>query len=57
MSYSEDIGMSESDIRQWVSSKEELGVFAPIEERSTGPDHRSREIVDRVNEQFPDLKW
>ena len=36
--WSERIGVSEEQLRTWVSPKERLGVFAPIEGRLRGPD-------------------
>ena len=53
--YSEDRDFDESAIRAWVNPKEELGVFLPITP-STGPDYRSRWIVEKIYEQFPDLR-
>lgn len=45
--YSEHIGMDEEVIKNWITPREELGVFAPIEP-STGPDYRSAEIVEEM---------
>jgi hypothetical protein len=53
--YSEDPDLDEAAIRAWVNPKEELGVFLPITP-STGPDYRAREIVEKLYEQFPDLR-
>lgn len=55
LSYRERIGVDESAIQKWVSPKEELGVFLPIE-TSTGPDYRSRDIVQKLYEEFPHLR-
>ena len=55
LSYGERIGLDESAIQKWVTPKEGLGVFLPIE-ASTGPDYRSRDIVERIYEEFPNLK-
>ena len=38
LSYNENIGMDEAAIQKWVTPKEELGVFSPIDP-STGPDY------------------
>jgi uncharacterized protein DUF4288 len=47
LTYSEDIGMDEEALQRWVSSKEELGVFAPITP-TAGPDYRSGEVVKEL---------
>jgi hypothetical protein len=53
--YGENLDMDESAILQWVTAKEELGVFRPIVP-STGPDYRSKDIVEKMYQQFPDLR-
>jgi uncharacterized protein DUF4288 len=53
--YSEDMELDESAIREWVTPKERLGVFRPIT-LSTGPDYRSRDIVEEIYEPFPKSK-
>lgn len=53
--YGENLDMDESAILQWVTAKEELGVFKPIVP-STGLDYRSKDIVEKMYEQFPDLR-
>ncbi len=53
--YGEHLDMDEPAIQQWVTAKEELGVFSPIGP-STGPDYRSRDIVEEMYERFPNLK-
>ena len=55
LSYGEHIGMDESAVQKWVTPKEELGVFLPINP-STGPDYRSRDVVEKIYERFPNLK-
>jgi hypothetical protein len=54
LTYSEDRDMDEATIAAWVTPKEELGVFAPIE-RHEGPSYGSREIQDKLRAQFPHL--
>lgn len=53
--YREDAELDESAIREWVTPKEGLGVFLPITP-STGPDYRSRDIVEEIYERFPNLR-
>jgi uncharacterized protein DUF4288 len=53
--YSENMGMDESAIQEWLTPKEGLGIFLPITP-STGPDYRSRDIVEELYERFPNLK-
>lgn len=55
LSYSEDMDMDEASIQKWVTPKDELGVFSPIDP-STGPDYRSSDIVEQIYEEFPQLK-
>jgi hypothetical protein len=55
LNYSEDVGMKESEIQELLPSKEELGVFRRMK-ASTGPDYRSREIMEEVYERFPHLR-
>jgi hypothetical protein len=51
----EDVALDESAIREWISPKEELGIFLPITP-STGPDYRSRDVVETICEKFPELR-
>ena len=53
--YGEHLDMDEPAIQQWITAKEELGVFRPIVP-STAPDYRSRDIVEEMYERFPNLK-
>jgi hypothetical protein len=55
LTFSEDIGMDDSAIAEWVSSKEELSVFRPITP-SKGPDYRSPDIVEEMHKRFPHLR-
>src|SRR5580704_1950572 len=52
--YSEDIGMDDAAIQQYISPKEELGVFAP-RKVSSGPNYISGDVVDELRKKFPDL--
>ena len=52
LSCGENIGMDEAAIQKWVTPKEELGVFSPMDP-STGPDYRSSDIVEKIYEEFP----
>ena len=47
LGYSENTDLDESAIREWVTPKEELGIFLPITP-STGPDYRSRDVVEDI---------
>jgi hypothetical protein len=53
--YSESTNLDDAAIGQWVSPKEKLGVFLPITP-STGPDYRSRDVVEQLYERFPHLR-
>src|SRR5437879_2889197 len=55
LSYSEDIDMDEAALCEWLTPKNELGIFQPIIP-STGPDYRSRDIVEKIYERFPNLR-
>jgi hypothetical protein len=55
LSYSEDLDMDDSAIAEWVTTKEELGVFRPITP-STGPDYSSRDVLEELNKEFPNLR-
>jgi Domain of unknown function (DUF4288) len=52
---SEEVGMNESALGQWVAAKEDLGVFRPIE-WSQGPDYASGEVMEDVYDRFPHLR-
>jgi len=47
LEYTEQVNMDEAALKRWVSSKEDLSVFAPIEP-SNGPDYRAREVMDKL---------
>ena len=53
--YGENRDMDESAIQNWVTPKEELGVFLPIQ-TSTGLDYGPRDVLEKVYEEFPDLR-
>jgi hypothetical protein len=53
--YSEKMDFDESAIQEWVTPKEELGIFLPITP-STGPDYASRDVLEELYERFPHLK-
>ena len=55
LSYNETIGMDEAAIQKWVTPKEELGLFSPIDP-SPGPDYRSSDIVEKTYDEFPHLR-
>jgi hypothetical protein len=54
LSYTEDIDMDDSAITEWVTPREDLGVFRPIAP-SAGPDYRSRHVVEELYRRFPHL--
>ena len=57
LSYREDIAVDESTIQEWVAAKEDLGIFRPITfKRSTGPDYSAGDIVEKICEEFPQLR-
>jgi hypothetical protein len=56
LSFTERVGMDEAAIQQWVSAKEHLGVFAPIQP-SSGPDYGSKEVVETLRKRFPNVQW
>jgi hypothetical protein len=43
--YSETIGVPEEQLRGWITPKEQLGVFAPIEPRSDGPNSMPESVM------------
>jgi len=48
LEYTEQVGMDEAALKRWISSKEDLSVFAPIEP-SSGPNYSSREVMDKIH--------
>jgi hypothetical protein len=55
ISFSEDVGVSENKIKNWISPKRKLGVFAPIRPHR-GPDYASGDIMREVYARWPHLK-
>jgi len=53
--YSENLDFDESRIEKWVTQREELGIFRPITP-SKGPDYSSRDIVEKIYREFPNLR-
>jgi hypothetical protein len=53
--YSEDLSMDETKIQNWVSTKSNLGVFAPIKP-PRGPNYASGDIMEEMYTRFPHLK-
>ncbi len=47
LEYTEDVDMDEATLKRWIPSKEDLSVFAPIEP-SSGPNYRSREVIEKL---------
>jgi len=47
ITFEEEIGLSDEEIRKKISSKDRLGVFRPLE-RSDRPDYASKEIIDEA---------
>ncbi len=47
LSFSESLGVSETELDEWISRKEELGVFRPIT-TSEAPDYRSRRVAEEI---------
>jgi hypothetical protein len=56
LAYSEDIETDQAAIEQYVSTKEELGVFAS-RQPSQGPNYFSGDVLEKLHEQFPELTW
>jgi len=52
LTYTEKIGIDDAAIRRLIPSKEELGIFAP-RRTSTGPDYKSRDVVDQMHRELP----
>jgi hypothetical protein len=45
--FDQDINVSPEQIRSWIKSKDQLGVFQPIQPHE-GPDYGSKEIMEEV---------
>jgi Domain of unknown function (DUF4288) len=48
LEYTEHVDMDEATLKRWISSKEDLSVFAPIEP-SGGPNYGSREVIEKLH--------
>ena len=48
--YEEDVGISEDKLKNWITSKEQLGVFAPIDKPKDRPNYISGKIVEALKE-------
>ena len=55
LEYEEHLDMDEAAIKEWISRKEDLSVFAPIRP-SAGPDYGSREVVEELHRRWPHLR-
>ena len=55
ITFTEDVGMSENEIKKWISPKRKLGVFRPIRPH-LGPDYASGDIMREVYTRWPHLK-
>ncbi len=56
LTFSEDIETDQAAIQRYISTKEELGVFAS-RKPSQGPNYFSKDVLEKLHEQFPDLTW
>jgi len=55
LDFTEHIGIPEEQIRQWICSKEKLGVFLQLDaSRKFDPDYRSGEVVGQLAEALGD---
>jgi hypothetical protein len=50
LAYQEDVEVSEEKIRSWISSREELGVFAPIVSSENKPNYIAESVVKALEE-------
>jgi hypothetical protein len=55
IAFSEDIALSERNIKSRIVPKRKLGVFAPVRP-IRGPDYASGEVMDEVYERWPHLE-
>ena len=53
LSFQEDVGITEEELAQMLTEKENLSVFRPIE-RSEGPNYLDREIAEEMSKDFRD---
>lgn len=45
--YKEDVGVPEEQLRGWITPREQLGVFAPIEPK-TGPNYMPESVMEML---------
>jgi hypothetical protein len=51
LAYSETVGVPEEQLRGWITPKERLGVFAPIEPTSSGPNYMPESVMQLLEAQ------
>ncbi|HTV66894.1 MAG TPA: DUF4288 domain-containing protein [Bryocella sp.] len=55
LSYSERIGLTETQVSDLLTPRDQLGVFAPVE-LTDKPNYAAGDVMVRVYKQFPELK-
>jgi hypothetical protein len=48
LAYSEMVGVSEEQLRGWITPMEQLDVFAPIESKSSGPNYMPGSVMQML---------
>lgn len=48
LTYEESFGVSEEQLQQWITPKQQLGVFAAMEDKSAGPNYLSASIMEEL---------
>jgi hypothetical protein len=48
LSYQQSIGVPEEELRQWITRKRKLGVFARIQPRTEGPNTMPEEVMQML---------
>jgi hypothetical protein len=48
LAYSEKVGVPEEELRRWITSKEQLGIFAPIEPKTGGPNYLPESVMQML---------
>jgi hypothetical protein len=56
LSFGESVGVPEEKLREWIPLKERLGVFAPIEPRTGGPNYMPESIMRMLEAEGFDRK-
>jgi hypothetical protein len=46
--YTEDVGVPEERLREWIRPREQLAVFAPIESRQDGPNYFPESVMQML---------